>query len=164
MDTNLRSATRYERQVEAAAVVGVAAGLCCWASSEHIHGGRTTKNLIKRYIFQLIVSAILGAGVYGIIHLMAGIDSCDKCTCTGDRCFPQWTFDKDKYNAFLEGIASDICPPCTEPSCFGGCPHGEGNPMDGAISSYMDPIQTYLICFAAFGVWPTLFVLYKILQ
>ena len=81
-------------------------------------------------------------------------------------CFPGSTFDKDKHDACLEGIASDICPPCTEPDCFGGCPDGEGNPMitDGVISGYMDPTQTYLICFAAFGVWPTLFLLYKILQ
>ena len=37
-----------------------------------------------------------------------------------------------------------------------------GKPV--GIAQYVDPTLTYLVCWAVFGVWPTLFVLYKLLQ
>ena len=58
-----------------------------------------------------------------------------------------------EWNAWSPPVHGPWMPPGM---CIPGQPVG--------ISTYIDPVLTYLACWAVFGVWPTLFVLYKLLQ
>ena len=55
---------------------------------------------------------------------------------------------------------ASVCPECTNPTSFCPCEYGQ----PAGTAEYVDPVLAYLVCWAVFGVWPTLFVLYKLLQ
>ena len=81
-----------------------------------------------------------------------------------------YTFDKTTWDACQQGIPdgqiptgdplASVCPECTNPTSFCPCEYGQ----PAGTAEYVDPVLTYLVCWAVFGVWPTLFVLYKLLQ
>ena len=162
-----RVVTRNDGNLTRAHEAGEGIAICCMASQGHIVGGRTPQSMIKRYIFQLIVSAALGGGVYAAVRALLG--SFSNCWCDENSdsiCIATYTFDKTTWDACQQGIFDDtVCPECTDPVHGPWMPPGmciPGQPV--GISTYIDPVLTYLACWAVFGVWPTLFVLYKLLQ
>ena len=166
-----RVVTRNDGNLTRAHEAGEGIALCCIASQGHIVGGRTPQSLIKRYIFQLLVCAALGGGVYAAVRALLG--SFSDCWCNensdGIR-IATYTFDKTTWDACQQGIPdgqiptgdplASVCPECTNPTSFCPCEYGQ----PAGTAEYVDPVLAYLVCWAVFGVWPTLFVLYKLLQ
>ena len=166
-----RVVTRNDGNLTRAHEAGEGIALCCIASQGHIVGGRTPQSMIKRYIFQLIVSAALGGGVYAAVRALLG--SFSNCWCDENSdsiCIATYTFDKTTWDACQQGIPdgqiptgdplASVCPECTNPTSFCPCEYGQ----PAGTAEYVDPVLAYLVCWAVFGVWPTLFVLYKLLQ
>ena len=78
-------------------------------------------------------------------------------------CYNRYTFNKTLWDACQQGIFTEgqsACPEGQPVSPIDPCDYGK--PV--GIAQYVDPTLTYLVCWAVFGVWPTLFVLYKLLQ
>ena len=106
-----RVVTRNDGNLTRAHEAGEGIALCCIASQGHIVGGRTPQSLIKRYIFQMIVTAVLGGGVYAAVRAMLGSFSDCWCNeksdgiCCSHQCWPRSFLSygqgaKKKQNSF----------------------------------------------------------------
>ena len=110
-----RVVTRNDGNLTRAHEAGEGIAICCMASQGHIVGGRTPQSMIKRYIFQLIVSAALGGGVYAAVRALLG--SFSNCWCDENSdsiCIATYTFDKTTWDACQQGIPD-------------GSPHDKGS-------------------------------------
>ena len=157
-----RVVTRNDGNLTRAHEAGEGIALCCIASQGHIVGGRTPQSLIKRYIFQLLVCAALAGGVYAAVRALLTSDF--DCPCfQPNPCYNRYTFNKTLWDACQQGIFTEGRSACPEGQWVAKIdPCDYGKPV--GIAEYVDPTLTYLVCWAVFGVWPTLFVLYKLLQ